>query len=1101
MFDIKENLIIIKRDGREEPFQMEKLLKVINWATDNRESFTNSILKNFSIKITNKIKISYLYDELIKTTANMISPLYPVYDDVAKKLYVMKIYKEICNLKKSGEYPPLQDFISKGIRNKIYDRKILMSFSKDEINELNKMIVPDRDFLFTYKGLRLMISKYSRVIKGKPFELPQITYMMAAMYSFYNDIDKRNKKWNKKNKNNRLKYIKESYDMLSKHELSLATPRIANSMLTNAQLASCILNTPDDDTWSLNQTDGNMAMYSKFSGGIAYDVSFIRSSGSIIQSNRGRSDGPIPFIKRTEQTISSFNQCGFRKGSCVITFPWWHMDVMDLVMLKDAGGTEDTRARKLMYCLKINEIFRKRVNKDEDITLFDPKDVPLLNKTWGKDFENIYINYENMIGIRKKKIRAKDLLFNALKVRQETGNLYLFFADNVNNQNLRNVYVGASNLCVGGDTRILTKKGNIRIKELEGQEIECWNGTQWSMTRIEKTNDFADVMEIKLSDGETIIATPYHKWYKLVDYGKPYKEVRTKDLKVNDKLEKLFFNDICVEGKKDLPMAYENGFFSADGTEFDRGKIHTCRLYFYKDKKFLINFCSGYNLKVDSGERSYIEYRNNSKIKPKFFIPSGEYNIKSRLLWLSGLLDGDGYVTNNNGAESIQLSSINKDFLLSIKSMLLELGIISKVIFRTTAMKRWLPANNGSNEKKLYSCKEANALIIPGSELYKLIKLGFHSNRIKISNRIYQRQATAYVKVLSINNLSKKIPTYCGHEPLKHKLVFNGVLTGQCQEIVVPSSPSTLLSEKIYYNNSKEAEIHTIKKSGEIGICNLISVNLVKWFEFSDKKKEEFMYNLLRGCDNIIDTQFYPVAEGEFSNKKNRPIGVGVTNYANLLASNKLKYTDKKAEQFTFDIFEDLYYWVYKISNKLAIERGSYATFKGDKWASGMTPVKISRFDYRKFGLEFKNKKRWDELSNSIKNYGVRFSLHSAIAPTATTGKVISATESIEPIVDLFFVEEGTYSLPSLAPNLKQNREYYERCWNIPPRVLIKLAAIRQMFIDQSQSVNLYYTKPESAKELWDDIQYAMDLGVKTLYYMKTPKSNFELEEVCESCT
>ena len=96
---------------------------------------------------------------------------------------------------------------------------------------------------------------------------------------------------------------------------------------------------------------------------------------------------------------------------------------------------------------------------------------------------------------------------------------------------------------------------------------------------------------------------------------------------------------------------------------------------------------------------------------------------------------------------------------------------------------------------------------------------------------------------------------------------------------------------------------------------------------------------------------------------------------------------------------------------------------------------------------------------------------------------------------------EGIQTLPSLVPNIKKNREYYQRCWDVPARTIIELAAVRQRYLDQSQSLNLYYTKPDSAKELWDDIQYAMDLGLKTLYYMKTPKSNFELEEVCESCT
>lgn len=118
-----------------------------------------------------------------------------------------------------------------------------------------------------------------------------------------------------------------------------------------------------------------------------------------------------------------------------------------------------------------------------------------------------------------------------------------------------------------------------------------------------------------------------------------------------------------------------------------------------------------------------------------------------------------------------------------------------------------------------------------------------------------------------------------------------------------------------------------------------------------------------------------------------------------------------------------------------------------------------------------------------------------------TSGKSASCTESIEPIRDLFYLEEGTSTIPTLAPNIKQNREYYERCWVIPAKRIIELAAIRQRYIDQSQSLNLYYVKPESAKELWEDIKLAMRLGLKTLYYMKTPKSNFELEEVCETCT
>ena len=747
--------IIIKRDGREEPYNEEKLRKVTSWAAGGKTSFVDKLLKDLNIKINNKMKITDLYDALITTAVNNISPIYTEYDEIAEKLYLMKIYKETYGLKKTGLYPELKVVLEKGVKAGIYSKEFINSFSHKEIDLLNEMIVPDRDFIFTYKALNTFFTKYCKSIKNKKLELPQITYMIAAMYSFYNDDKKK-----------RMQFIKETYDMLSLHKITFATPRIMNSGYKNPQLASCVLNTPDDDTWSLNQTDGNVALYSKFSGGIAYDVSHIRCSGSKIASFNGISDGPVPFIKRLEQTISAFNQQNKRKGSCVVTFPFWHYDVQDMVMLKDAGGTEDTRARKIMYSIRIHNLFKERVENDADITLFDPKDTPLLNCTYGKEFEKAYIEYEQKPGIRKKTVKAKDLLYLILKVRTESGNLYLTFVDNINEQSVLNTFIGASNLCT---------------------------------------------------------------------------------------------------------------------------------------------------------------------------------------------------------------------------------------------------------------------------------------------------------------------------------------------EVLVPSSPSKLISEKLYLNTEQEYEIHQVRKSGEVGLCNLCSINLVSWDKMTLKEKTEFSYTLLRGCDNIIDTQFYPVKEAQAANLKNRPIGVGVLNYANLLASKRIKFTDDAAKEFTNNLFDDLYYHLYSAACTLSKERGAYPAFKSSKWSSGKTPFHLSMFNYKKFGLNV-DKKKWDRLADDIKTFGIRFSYVAAIAPTATSGKSISATESIEPVMDLFYMEEGLQNIPTLVANIKENRLHYERCWDIPAKTIIELAAIRQKYIDQAQSITLYYTSPESAKMLWEDIKYAMELGIKTLYYMKTPKYNFK-EEVCESCS
>jgi ribonucleoside-diphosphate reductase alpha chain len=521
----------------------------------------------------------------------------------------------------------------------------------------------------------------------------------------------------------------------------------------------------------------NLATYSKYSGGLALDVSKLRASGSPIAGNQGTSNGPVPFIKIVESVVSSFDQMGTRKGACIITYPFWHYDVMDMIPLNDAGGAEDNRARKLKYSMRIHELLKDRVLANKNITLFNPKDVPLLNTTYGKAFNEAYEAYELRNDIQKKVISARELMYAYLKGRKETGNIYSFFSDNVNEQGMVGDYVGASNLC---------------------HEI-------------------------------TVSSKPSTN----------YKSLITK-------------------------------------TEFD------------------------------------------------------------------------------------------------------------------------------------------------------------------------------------------------------------------------PTNPT----------RSNQEVIFDQKDSGEIGLCNLLSVNLLKWYDLSIEDKYSLITNTLRGSDNIIDYQFYPVKEGKVSNLRKRPIGIGVTNYAALLANNELLWTDEATKKFTHEVFEELYYIIYDCSSELAKERGSYyhGDYKRSQWYKGNTPVDISilnKLDRSDLNHEFKYD--WELLRNKIKDYGVRFSLHGAVAPTASSGIVINATESAEPITELFSFNEGTQTLPSLVPVMNK-RSYYQKCWDIPSRTIIELAAKRQKFIDQAMSTNLYYIDPESAKELCDDIFYSMDLGLKTLYYMKTPKAGYD-KDICESCT
>ena len=760
-----QNYTIIKRDGREEPFYLDKLIKVIKWSTEslkNSKVYVEKLLDELSLKINDKMKIQDLYDEMINIAVSKISAIAPDWDDIAKYLYLLKIYKEEFNLKRIGTYPPLSKFIANGLKADMYDKKIIDTFTEEEIDILSNYIDPNKDLKFNYKGLRLFFDKYCKGMSKKKLELPQVTYMAGAMHSHYNEPIS-----TPSERRSRIKNIMKTYNLLSNHQITFSTPRISFSLSPRAQLASCVLITPADDTLSLNTADGWGAVYSKFAGGIAFDFSYIRARGALIKANSGLSDGPIPFIKRLEQTISSFNQMGRRSGSGIVHFPWWHMDVMELIMLKDAGGAEENRARKLKYAMKINRVLLNRIDKDEYVTLFDPKETSILNEINGYDFEKKYKELEKNGTIRSKKIKARELIETFFKVRVETGNLYVDFMDNINEQEMTGRYVSTSNLC---------------------------------------------------------------------------------------------------------------------------------------------------------------------------------------------------------------------------------------------------------------------------------------------------------------------------------------------NEITVPSRPPIIRSEKHYKNEDGNHEVHIVRENGEIGLCNLTSIDSMQYFYSDERQQWNLIKTLLLGMDNSIDSQFYPVPEAAWPNKAYRPIGIGVTNLANLLAFEKRKYSDDETYQFINDLFDSIYYKIYYSSMELAKDRGFYEGFKKSNWAKGLTPYHLSIFKRKNpLNLEFKNEEKWDKLAELIKRYGVRFSLHAAIAPSATNAKVVNATESCEPIMDLFYVEAGTHNLPTVVKGRGEIRQYYEKCWDIDPRRILELAAIRQIYLDQSQSFTQYYKKPDSITDLYRDLRYAEHLGIKTLYYIKTPK--FEAEMECSSCS
>ncbi len=527
---------IIKRDGRTEEYDPKKMYQVLLWACEGKEALANELLTDIDIKVFDRISIQKLFDEVIETAANKISEMFPIWDEVAKRLYIQKIYKEVWGIKRS-EYPFYGEVLKKGTQYGVYDKTIIDSFTPEEIQELNDYIDPERDFDLDYLGLRVFMDKYSiRYTPTKNLELPQHGFMRLAMFAFWQETT------------NRINLIKERYNHLSRLYFSEATPKWLNSLTHNPQMASCVVSKMPDNSWGINKIDSNLGLFSKYGGGLAVDVSSLRCSGSKIRKS-GESHGPVPFIKKIESTVSAYNQLGKRNGACAVYFPWWHYDAPDMIELKEEGGTEDRRARKLQYAVKWNRLFTERILEDGEITLFDPKETPELLETWGDEFTKWYVYYENKPKIRKKKIQAIDFAFQIMKQRIETGNLYIFFEENVQEQNNFNEKINSSNLCVAGDTQVDIMTGGkyykVNIDELDNilekvDEVLVKSfDTETRLIEYKKITAFAQTNPkakvIKITDEETglsITCTPDHQvWTENRGY------IMAKDLTKNDILQ------------------------------------------------------------------------------------------------------------------------------------------------------------------------------------------------------------------------------------------------------------------------------------------------------------------------------------------------------------------------------------------------------------------------------------------------------------------------------------------------------------------------------------------------------------------------------------
>tara|TARA_Y100001937_G_scaffold22588_1_gene32289 strand:+ start:1088 stop:3382 length:2295 start_codon:yes stop_codon:yes gene_type:complete len=429
---------VVKRNGSMEPLNLEKMHVMAERACENLGGVSASQVEIQSgIQFYDGITTAEIQNILIKSASDLITLDNPNYQFVAARLMLYALRKGLYG--KLETIPHLHDHIKECVERGLYDTTVLDKYSDEEINEINGIIDHDRDFLFTYAGLRQVFDKYlvQDRSSGEVYETPQFMYMMIAATLFANYP-----------KETRISYVHKYYNSISKHKLNIPTPVMAGVRTPLRQFASCVLVDIDDTLDSIFSSDMAIGKYVAQRAGIGINAGKIRGINSKIRGGEVQHTGVIPFLKKFESTVRCCTQNGVRGGSATVHFPIWHQEIEDIIVLKNNKGTEDNRVRKLDYSIQISKLFYERFIQNQEISLFSPHNCPDLFESFGTDrFDELYCGYELDESIPRKTIAAQELFLAILKERAETGRIYIMNIDHCNSHSSFIDKVSMSNLC------------------------------------------------------------------------------------------------------------------------------------------------------------------------------------------------------------------------------------------------------------------------------------------------------------------------------------------------------------------------------------------------------------------------------------------------------------------------------------------------------------------------------------------------------------------------------------------------------------------------------------------------------------------------------
>ena len=484
---MNQQLSVSKRDGRKEPLDLDKIHRVIEWAAEglNNVSVSQVELKSH-IQFYDGIRTKDIHETIIKAAADQISKESPDYQYLSARLAVFHLRK-----KAYGQFEPprLFDHVTKMVGDKRYDAHLLVDYTEQELDELDEYLDHSRDLNFSYAAVKQLEGKYlvQNRVTGEIYESAQFLYILVAA-SLFADYPR----------DTRIAYIKRFYDAISLFKISLPTPIMAGVRTPTRQFSSCVLIECGDSLDSINATSSAIVKYVSQRAGIGINAGRIRALGSHIRNGEAYHTGCIPFYKHFQTAVKSCSQGGVRGGAATLFYPLWHLEVENLLVLKNNRGVDDNRVRHLDYGVQFNKLMYSRLIKDDYITLFSPSDVPGLYDAFFEDqdeFDALYVKYEQDESIRKKRIKAIELFSMFAQERASTGRIYLQNVDHCNTHSpfiAKVAPIRQSNLCL--EIALPTKPLD-NVNDEEG-EIALCTLSAFNLGAIESLDELEELAEL-----------------------------------------------------------------------------------------------------------------------------------------------------------------------------------------------------------------------------------------------------------------------------------------------------------------------------------------------------------------------------------------------------------------------------------------------------------------------------------------------------------------------------------------------------------------------------------------------------------------------------